>query len=90
MHEGTATSRDDIKDGERVNNEAEFLVGQEGVKQDEAHDGHQHRVHPPVQQTKRNKYDGGTKSTRKSRIEVPEKRGGLLRGDGQGNTGGAF
>lgn len=60
---------------------------QEGVQQDETYDRYQHNVHPPVQKTKRNKDNGGAKGTRNSRVEIPEKRSGLPREGGQGNTG---
>lgn len=60
---------------------------QEGVQQDEAYNRNEQRVHPPVQKTQRNKDGGGAKGPRNSRIEVPEKRRGLLRRCGQGNTG---
>lgn len=87
LHKATATSSHYIEDRECVNNEAELLVWQEGVQQDEAYDRYQHRVHPSVQKTKRYKDDGGAKGTRDSRVEVPEKRGGLLKEGGQGGTG---
>lgn len=53
---------------------------QERVQQDEAYDGYQQLVHPLVQKSKRDKDDSGAKSTRNRRVEIPEKRGGLLRG----------
>lgn len=78
IHEGTAPGSHHTEHGKRVHDEAELLVGQQRVDEDESDRGKQDQPRPPVKEADGDKQHSASQGAGHRRVKVPEKGGGLL------------
>lgn len=74
--------------GESVYDEAQLLVRQQRVDEDEAHCGKQEQPHPPVKEAEGDEEQCAAQSSGHRGVKVPEEGGGLLGRRESRRTGG--
>lgn len=84
LQKGTAAGGNHVEHREGVDDETKLLVRQKGVQQNEAYSYDEQFSCSSIQQAEWNKKHCAAKSSRESRVEVPQKRESLRHGRSQG------
>jgi len=77
LHERTAPGSHQAEHRERVYDEAQLLVRQERVDEDEARGGQQQQPHPPVKQAEGEEQQRAAQAAGHGGVEVPEEGSGV-------------
>ena len=78
LHEGAASGSHQAEHGESVNDEAQLLVWQQRVDEDEAYGGEQQQPHPPVEEAEGDEEQRAAQGAGHGGVKIPQKGRGLL------------